>query len=308
MFRKLVFIVIGLFCILQSNAQNDITIGLVMPEEELNGVRPDAYSLLKSKLEKMLTSTGVSSYGGDFVMYPTVDVVEENIIEGGIKNFFKVKIELTLKVVNYTSKTLFASESWTLSGTSERMRSPAVKNAFTQLKGTDPHFKAFIENTKGKILEYYEQNKNAILTNASTLASTGEYEPAIALLASYPSQVSGYNEAQSLMCKIHAQYVNANAMRILNEARAAYATKDYEQAVNLAAQIDPTSSHYNEAKSIIDQVRSTINKEQAAANQRAMKALEIAADVEKNRVNAAASVARAYYNRRVINYNVIRIY
>lgn len=308
MFRKILFIVIGLFCILQSNAQNDITIGLVMPEEELNGVRPEAYSLLKSKLEKMLTSTGVSSYGGDFVMYPTVDIIDEGLIEGGLKNFFRVKIELSLKVINYTSKTLFASESWTLSGTSERMRSPAVENAFTQLKVSDPHFKAFIESTKGKILEYYEQNKNIIQTNASTLASIGEYEQAIALLSSYPSQVSGYNETRSLMCKIHVQYVNKNAMRILNEARAAYATKDYEQAVNLAAQIDPTSSHYNEAKAIIDQVHSTINKEQDAANQRAMKALEVAADVEKNRVNAAASVACAYYNRRVINYNIIRSY
>ena len=235
MFRKLLFLFIGLFCSLQSSAQNDITIGLVMPEEELNGVRPDAYSLLKSKLEKMLTSAGVSSYGGDFVMYPIVDVIEENLIEEGIKNFFKVKIELTINVVNNTSKTLFASESWTLFGTSERMRSPAVKNAFTQLKGTDPLFKAFIENTKEKILEYYEQNKNAILTNASTLASTGEYEQAIALLYSFPSQVSGYNEAQSLMCKIHRQYVNTNAMRILNEARAAYAIKDNEhlKCINL---------------------------------------------------------------------------
>lgn len=308
MFRKILILFIGVFCKLQSNAQNDITIGLVIPEEELNGVRPDAYSLLKSKLEKMLTSTGVSSYGGDFVMYPTIDVIEENLIEGGITNFFKVKIELTIKIVNYTSKTLFASESWMLSGTSGQMRSSAVKNAFTQLKGTDTRFKAFIENTKEKILEYYEQNKNAILTNASFLASTGEYDRAIALLSGYPSWGSGYIEAKSLMCNIHKQYVNANAKRILNEARAAYATKDYEQAVNLAAQIDPTSSHYNEAKSIIDQVRLTINKQQAAANQRALKALEIAADVEKNRINAAASVARSYYSRRVISYNVIRIY
>lgn len=308
MLRNVLILIIGLFWTLQSNAQNDITIGLVMPDEELNGVCPDAYSLLKSKLEKMLTSTGVSSYGGDFVMYPTVDVIEENLIEGGIKNFFRVKIKLTLKVVNYASKTLFASESWTLLGTSERTRSPAVKDAFTQLQDTDSHFKAFIENTKGKIIEYYEQNKNVILTKASVLASTGEYEQAIALLSSYPSQVSGYNEVRVLMCKVHSQYVNANAKRILNEARAAYATKDYEQAVSLAAQIDPTSFHYKDAKSIIDQVRSTINKERSAAYQRAMKALEIAADVEKNRINAVAAVARAFYSRRVINYNVIRIY
>lgn len=305
---RIFIIVIGLIFALSVKAQNDITIGLIMPDKELNGVRPDAYKLLRSKLEKMLTASGVSSFGGDFVMYPTINVIEEDLIETDIKNFYKVKIELTLNVANLTSKTIFSSESWPLTGTSEREKSPAVKNAFSQLKGTDPRFKSFIQDTKEKICEYYEANKSAIFTKATTLASTGEYEEAIALLSGYPSQVSGYNEAQVLIRKIYIQYTDANAARILSEADAAYAKKDYEQAVNLAAQIDPESSHYKDAKAIIEKVRTTINKEQAAANQRAMKALEIAADVEKTRVNAAASVARAYYNRRVINYNVVRIY
>ena len=306
--KRLFLLAIGLLLFYSIQAQNDLTIGLVMPDKELDGIKPDAYKLLQSKIEKLLTTSGVSSYGGDFVMYPVVNVIDDDLIEGGIKNFFKVKIELTLNVANLTSKTLFSSESWPLTGTAERVKSDAVKNAFTQLKGNDTHFKAFIEITKKKICEYYESNKSAIFTKASTLSSTGEYEEAIALLSGYPSQVSGYSESQTLMQKIYLQYVNANAARILNEARAAYATKDYEHAVNLAAQIPAESSHYNEAKSIINQVRSTIDKEQTAANARAMKALEIAADVQKTRISAAASVARAYYKRRVVNYNIVRIY
>lgn len=306
--KKILFLIVVLMLSFSLRAQNEITIGLIMPEEELNGIKPDAYKLLQTKLEKMLTTSGVSSYGGDFVMYPTVNIVEENLIEGGIKNFFKVKIELNLNIVNLSSSTLFSSESWPLTGTAERWRSDAVRNAFTQLKGTDPRFKAFVDVTKKKICEYYETNKAAILSKASTLASTGEYEEALAVLSVYPSQVSGYNEAQELMQKIYLQYVNANAARIMNEARAAYAIKDYANAVELAAQIPSESSYYKEAKTIIDQIRATVNKEQDEANARAMKALEMAADVEKTRINAAASVARAYYGRTVVNYNVVRIY
>lgn len=305
---KKILTLIGLLLALSLNAQNDITIGIVMPEEELDNVKPDAYKLLQSKLEKMLTSVGVSAFGGDFVMYPTVNIIDEALIEGGIKNFFKVKIELSLNVANLTSKTLFASESWTLTGTAERVKSDAVRNAFTQLKGTDPRFKTFIESTKNKICEYYEANKAEIFTRATTLASSGEYEEAVALLSGYPSQVSGYIEAQELLHKIYLQYIDANAAKILNEAKAAYAVKNYAQAVTLASQIDPDSSHYKEAETIINQVRSTINSEQDEANKRAMKALEVAADVEKTRINAVASVARAYYGRRVINYNTIRVY
>ncbi len=290
------------------NAQNDITIGLVVPGTEINDVKPDAYKILKSKLERMLTACGVSAYGGDFVMYPTVAILEENLIEGGIKNFFKVKIDLTLNVVNLTSRTLFSSETWPLIGTAERIKSDAVKNAFTQLKTTDIQFKSFIAQTKSKIFTYYEENKDAILSKATTLSSTGEYEKAIALLSSYPSQVSGYEEAQVKIREVYLKYIDANASIILNKARAAYATKNYEEAVDLAAQIAPESSQYKEAKKIIDEVRVTINKEQDAEKARAMKALEIAADVEKNRTNAIASIAKAYYSRNVVNYNIISAY
>ena len=306
--NKILILLFGIVFSLSVKAQSDITIGLVMPSEELEGVKPAAYKLLQSKLDKILTTSGVATYGGDFVLYPVVNIVEENLIEGGIKNFFKVKIDLTLKVANMSTKTVFSSESWSLIGTAERYRSDAVRNSFSQLKSSDPSFKAFIQTTKEKICEYYESNKSAIFTQASSLANTGKYDEAIALLSSYPSQVSGYDESQQLLQKIYLQYIDANAARILNEARAAYAIKDYEKAVNLAAQIPSESSNYNEAKSIINQIRLTIDKEQSARNARIMKTLEMAADVQKTRINAIASVARAYYSRRVVNYNIVRIY
>ena len=289
-------------------AQNDITIGLVMPQTELDGVRPDAYKILQSKLEKMLTSAGVSSFGGDFVMYPVVNIVNEDLIEGGIKNFYKVEIELVLNVVNLTSKTLFSSETWPLSGSAERVKSDAVKNALSRLKANDPLFRDFIVQTKGKIADYYAANKHAILTQASTMAANGNHEEAIAFLSTYPSQVSGYNEAQALMKAIYAQYIESQAATILSEAHAAYAVKDYERAVDLASQIVPESSRYKEAQSLMDKVRTTVVSEEKEEYRRAQKALELAADVEKTRINAAASVAKAYYGRRVVNYNTIRVY
>lgn len=306
--KKIIILLLGILLCLPIMAQSNLSIGLVMPREELDGVKPDAYKLLQTKIEKALTASGVAMHGGDFVMYPIVTVVDENLIEGGIKNFFKVKINLTLKVANLNTKTVFSSESWTLTGTAERIKTDAVRNAFSQFKSSDPNFRAFIEGSQKKICEYYESSKDEIFTKASTLASTGNYDEAIALLSSYPSQVSGYNEAQQLVQKIYLQYINANAASIMNKARSAYAIKDYEFAVNLAAQIPSNSSHYNEAKTLINQIRSTVEKEHNAANARAMKALELAADVQKTRINAAASVARAYYSRKVVNYNVVKIY
>lgn len=307
--KKILFVLLGFMSMVSLTAQNNITIGIVMPEQEINGIKPDTFKLLQSKLERMLTNSGVSSYGGDFVLYPVVNIVEDNLIEGGIKNFYKVGIELVLNVANVSSHTLFSSESWSLSGVSERVKNDAIKNAFSQLKGSDPRFKSFIDESKRKIVQYYENNKQDILAKATSLASSGEWEQALAFLSSYPSQVNGYAEAQEMMAQIYNKYyLNANAAKILNEAKGAFAVKNYSKAVSLAAQIDKESSYYDEAALLINQVREIVQKEQDEANERTMKALEMASDLEKTRINAAASVARAYYNRRVVNYNTVVVW
>lgn len=313
--KRLLFLFINIYLIFPIFAQSDITIGLVMPESELEGIKPEAYKILKSKIEKILTSSGVGSYGGEIVMYPVVTVIDEKLVEGGIKNFYKVEIDLTLNVVNPSTKTLFLSDTWSLAGSAARVKSEAVKNAFSKLNLNDPKFKEFIDKAKIQIIDYYDSHKDAILTNASKLASTGQYEEALAILAGFPQNASGYAESQNLSKQIYVKYIDSNAAKILNEARGALATKNYEQAVNLAAQINPESSHYKEAVAIMNQVRSAIKSDEDAENKRieadkkrAIQALEIAADVEKNRTNAIASVARAYYGRKVVNYNYVRIW
>lgn len=313
--KRLLFLFINIYLIFPIFAQSDITIGLVMPESELEGIKPEAYKILKSKIEKILTSSGVGSYGGEIVMYPVVTVIDEKLVEGGIKNFYKVEIDLTLNVVNPSTKTLFLSDTWSLTGSAARVKSEAVKNAFSKLNLNDPKFKEFLDKAKIQIIDYYDSHKDAILTNASKLASTGQYEEALAILAGFPQNASGYAESQNLSKQIYVKYIDSNAAKILNEARGALATKNYEQAVNLAAQINPESSHYKEAVAIMNQVRSAIKSDEDAENKRieedkkrAIQALEIAADVEKNRTNAIASVARAYYGRKVVNYNYVRIW
>lgn len=89
--NKILIFLLGIVLSVSVKAQSDLTIGLVMPSEEIDEVKPDAYKLLQSKIEKVLTTSGVATYGGDFVLYPIVTIVDENLIEGGIKNFLKLK-------------------------------------------------------------------------------------------------------------------------------------------------------------------------------------------------------------------------
>jgi len=291
--KTLLLFIVFLYCEVilgQTNPTDSIqtnatTIGLVMPEE-INGISADAFHLLESKLIKNLTNVGVATDAGNFVLFPTIDIIEENLIEAGTRNFHKIKLDLTLKVVNISSKTVFAAESWTLVGSAERNPSAAAKNAFSQMKNADPKFRVFIENTKTKISEYYIQNKKKLFAEADALSTQGDYEQAIAILYSYPAEADGYEEVQEYIRRIFVRYLDVNGDLILNEARAAYANKNYAKAVEIASQVDPESTKYSAAVAFINQVRAKVDKDEAEAHAREMQKLQLSADVEKQRILA----------------------
>ena len=68
--NKFIILLLAIVLSLPLKAQSNLSIGLVMPREELDGVKPDAYKLLQTKIEKALTASGVTMNGSDFVMYP----------------------------------------------------------------------------------------------------------------------------------------------------------------------------------------------------------------------------------------------
>lgn len=283
-----------------------LNIGLIMPEEAVDGVAPDAFRTLNNKLERMITNSGSSAVNsGNIVIFPELNFNNDDIIEGGMRNIYSVGIELTAKVVSLSSNTVFGSISWDIKGKGYS-KTEAVKEGFGKLVATDPKFKAVFDEIKDKICKYYISNKKAMLTQAKTLAAQQQYEEAIALLYEYPSGIDGYEEVQKALTGIFRQYQSANCAQALQEARALFAVQDYDAAAAIIADIDATSSCAAEARTLSGQIRAQIKSDQATEFERQKQVLQVAADVEKARLNAIAKVATAYYKSRPkVAYNAV---
>lgn len=232
-----------------------LNIGVVVPEEDSEYITASAYRTLNTKLEKLINGCGATSVNsGNIVMFPVVDIVGDNLIEGGMRNIYSLQVDITVKVVSLISNTTFGSITWELKGNGYS-KTEAAKNAFNKISVSDEKFKDFYKNIKIKIENYYVGNRATILAQAKKLAAQKKYEQALAMLYEYPSGISGDSDVQSEITKIYKQYQIANCSQILQEARAQAANKNYDEAVALIAEIDATSSCASDAKALSTQIR-----------------------------------------------------
>ncbi|MBR1916492.1 MAG: hypothetical protein IJ832_01365 [Bacteroidaceae bacterium] len=282
-----------------------INIGVVVPDNAIDGVASSVFSSLSTKLERMITNCGGTSVNnGNIVLYPEFNFVNDDMIEGGMRNIYSVNVEMTVKAVSLRSNNNFGAVSWTLKGKGYS-KSEAVKDGLGKLNTDDPKFGHFYNDIKTKIEKYYVANRAAIMTRAKSLAAQQQYEEAIALLYDYPAGISGSSEVLSLLTSVYRKYQTANCSRALQEARAKFAVQEYDEAASIIADIDATSSCANEVKALSEQIRNKINADQVAEQEMEMRKYEADASVERARWKAIGRVASAYYYRWYVPYNTI---
>ena len=301
-------IIIFLLCVCNSLfiAAQGLNLGVIVPEESVDGIDVKSFKTLGTKLERMVTSCGATSVNsGNVVLFPMVNFISDDLIEGGMRNIYSTEFELTVKAVSLKNNTNFGSITWLLKGKGYS-KSEAVREGFNKLRTNDSRFATFFDNIREKIEAYYISNRSALISQAKVLATQKQYEEAISLLYEYPSGIAGYNDVQTAISNIYKQYQTDNCSQILQEARAKFATQDYETAAVLIAEIDATSSCATEAKNLSNQIRQKINSDKAAERAQILEEHKIAASVEKARINAISNMVSSYYkNRPRVTYNTV---
>lgn len=288
-----------------------VNIGVLVPESDVDGVSASVFKTIGNKVERMIHQAGGTSVNsGGILMIPEIEFIEDNKIEGGMRKIYDVEVEIIVKCIQYSNKTTFGSVSWELKGNGYS-RSEAVKNAVNKLNIDDAKFKNCYADIKKKINSYYVSNKSAIFARAKSLAAQQQYEEAMAVLYEYPEGADGYESAQENIRSIFKAYQNANCSKLLLEAKAKFATKDYYGASALISEIDATSSCASEASSLSAQIRKQINADEQAQRQMEihkdkmqLEHHKVNASVEKERIKAVSNIVSAYYKRRV-TYNTV---
>ena len=296
----------------QDEALGKIALNPYVPESESIGKA--ATTALLSKLGQAATAAGMSGQGFDNRFVITAHVQEldcETTATYPPKTALRVNI--TVYVGDGVEGTLFSSFTKELKGIGDD-RDGAYAAAVRKLQARDPQLLQAIEVGKQRIVQYYDQISSSVISTAEAAAAAGHYEDAITSLFSIPMACKDYETAQKLIARYGAVALESSNQKLIADARAVWSTQPDEagasKAMELLNQLQaPSSKALAEAKTlnneIVSRLKAVSDREWKLAVQQAqnehneeMARIESAKRQNIAAINAAASVARSYYNSR----------
>jgi hypothetical protein len=309
--KNLFLLITLLFLSIAVNSQSatelgKISLSVIMPEN-VDGLDASQLSKLNTKITQIVTNAGLGASGFDnnFVIYPKFAIYETNVVEGGMQNIIVAKCDVSIFIQQLGNKLLFSSISKILSG-SGSSKEIAITNAISKIDVSDNAYKLFVETGKKKIINYYETKCSDIILKAESLTKKQDYEQALGLLVTVPEEVSCFNKVQEKTIDVYKAYQDQKCKVLIQQANLKMTNTNYDSALAILAQIDPSSTCSNEAHALMHKMETKINTEQKRQLDFQMKVYNDNLALEKQRINAVKDIAVAYYsNRPKVTYNMI---
>jgi len=285
-----------------------ISLSVVIPEN-IENLDASQLSKLEAKVYQIVTAAGLAASGNDknFIIYPKFAVYESNTVEGGMQNIVAVNTELTLIVKQVNNNIVYATTSFPLKG-SGNSKVSAITNSISKIPVTDPNLKTFIETAKAKIVSYYQENCIDIEKKAEVLAKNQNFEAALGTLMAVPEEVTScYSQVLSRSMEIYKAYQNQKCSVQVQQAKVLIAAQDYNGALSIIGQIDPSANCFSAAESLAKTAAEKVDEEAKKQWAFKMKQYDNEVELEKQRVDAIKDIAVAYFNSqpKTINNTVI---
>ena len=301
--KKTLFIICIFLNAVISFSQNESTSGkialsVVMPDN-VEGLSIGNLSKIETKITQILTATSLAAtgYNNNFVIYPKFAIYETSIVESGMQDITISNCELSLFIKQVDNNVIFATISKPLRG-SGKDKQTSLLNAISKISIKDPEFQTFINNGKNKIVAYYESKCGDIISKSESLVKMQDYEQAIGLLMTVPEEVSCYSKVQEKSIEAYLAYQNQKCIVQLQEAKTQMATNNFNVALNILSQIDPSTSCFKESQTLVNNAAAKIDAEEKKQWDLKMKVYNNNVALEKQRINAVKDIAVAYYRSK----------
>lgn len=292
--RKIITLLFLVLAVVRMSAQScDVFISVAMP---LNSILDNnTKTILRNKLFAICTIEGVAATEcGAIAMVPEVSVLDEQLVEGGIRNIRTIEINITVSVRNIITNTVFNTLTITSKGEGYSMQE-TLRSAIKKIN--EQEYSKFAQVTRKKVADYYRSNSANLIKKANTLSAQQQYGEAIALLTTFPESLANYSQVSTALQKIYQQYLTQNCEEIMMMAQAEYAKRNLDKAADLAASVDPSCSCFTSAKSLLSSIKKDNDNvyQNEIENQR--EELRTRERIATATINAARDVAVAYFKR-----------
>lgn len=192
--KKLLFICVGLLLVStivgaqnnngKANDKERIALAIVVDDQEMP---MSAKNMLENKMRQIATLNGLAGEGSNplFSMKATIDVVNKEFT-ATIPHMCSMNMTVNFFIVDNENGNVYSQTSVDIKGAGQnetKAYSQAIKGIDTK-KG---QYKAFVEQGKNKIVEYYNSQCDIVISKAKLLNSQGKTDEAKEVLSSVPS-------------------------------------------------------------------------------------------------------------------------
>lgn len=260
-------------CFCTSMAQIQIT--PYIDESNCSAMPNGICEILTQKLNNIISQNGIQSQMGQSRFVLTCNVTEES------KNVLATsptQIAYVLNVYLYLGDgetgTKYINESFQTKGVGNT-EEKAYRNAIKNIQAKSQQMTEFVGKGSAKILDYYEKNRDQILSSIRSCVAGNNLEQAAYELCLIPQECTYYNDVQTILGKVSDRIVDNKSSDFFLQAKSVWASEQNESTANqvadLITQIDANASCYAEAHKFLESVTvrmEQLNNREWAARQR----------------------------------------
>lgn len=244
-------------------------------EQNCSAMPSGICEILNQKLSNVISQNGIQSQMGQSRFVLTCNVTEEskNVLSTSPTQIAYV-LDLHLYIGDGETGTKYISQSFRTKGVGPT-EEKAYRNAVKNLQAKSQAMTEFVGKGSSRILDYYENNKEQILSSIRSCVDGKNLEQAAYELCLIPQESSYYNDVQALLGKVNGKIVDNQSSSLFLQAKSIWATEQNESSANKVAdlvnQIDVNASCYADAHQFMETVKARmeqLNNREWAARQR----------------------------------------
>lgn len=286
---------------------SQIGIGFGYPDD-LSVLSYEQFQRLESKITTIASKegsggSGMSEHG--LVCIPRISVSRDEQVDGGLSKTNVIALECTFSVTHMLDGSVLASIEKKIAGTGSN-REKAIDNAINKVSSSDTVLLKLFSSAREKFKNMYVAKCESIIKKAEVKKSGRQYDEALALLMSVPTEAEQcYEKAMKATQSIYVALSDQECKQHLLNARTYISQQNYSDGLNELSFIDPLSSCYKEAMNMSKEVESKITAEQNREWQAKQEARKDNVELQKMRIEAVKDIVVSYYKSKQANYNII---
>lgn len=272
---------------------SNMALGTYIPND-ISQMPSSARNILNTKLGQIITKNGINdaSYNSRFIITPNVSIMSKDVLPTAPPKI-ALNLDVTLYIGDGLNGTLYASKSFSMKGVGTN-ETKAYISAIKQLNANSDDMQSFVTEGKDKIIQFYNNNCEMIRKEANSLANQNKFEEALNLLVNIPVVSTCFDKSSNDLKNMYQKVIDRDCKLKLADATAIWNANQEIYAANEAgailASIEPNSSCYGQAKSLMSKIEKRIKQLGDREWSYKLKVL----DTKITAINAAADILKVY--------------